>query len=175
MKPSQDTNFSKYHLEDTIGNGSFGIVYKARVYVPTESVHPPPAKKARKKYNELEQYSIENYEFRAIKKVPCNAPESVDLALHEFWALLALGYHENVVYFEDCYLQTEEKIVAMRNLKADTKKDKSKVCQAYLNLLEASLKGECLDYTTQKRHVYRRNNSLLAVIAKVRKMTKKYK
>merc|ERR1711893_542166 len=140
MKPSQDTNFSKYHLENTIGNGSFGIVYKARVYVPTESVHPPPAKKARKKYNELEQYSIENYEFRAIKKVPCNAPESVDLALHEFWALLALGYHENVVYFEDCYLQTEEKIVAMRNLKADTEKDKSKVCQAYLNLLEASLK-----------------------------------
>ena len=112
---------------------------------------------------------IENCEFRAIKKVPCNAPESVDLALHEFWALLALGYHENVVYFEDCYLQTEEKIVAMRNLKDDTKKDKSKVCQAYLNLLEASLKGECLDYTTQKRHVYRRNNSLLAVIEKVKK------
>lgn len=176
MKASQadpETSFSKYHLEETLGKGSFGIVYKARLYLPTEIASPPPNKRARtkhpsKSFNELALYSPDNYDFRAIKKVPCNAPESVDLALHEFWALLALGYHENVIYFEDCYLQTEEKIVPMRNLK-NNGNNENKTCQAYLNLLEASLKGECLAYTTQKREFTRMNSSLLPVCRKLKK------
>jgi serine/threonine protein kinase len=88
--------------------------------------------------------------FRAIKKVPCNAPESVELALHEFWALSALTKHENVVNFDECYLQTDEKTVPMKSIR-DIRPNKhpSKVCKAYLQLLEASLKGECMSYCTK--------------------------
>lgn len=89
-------------------------------------------------------------EFRAIKKVSCNAPESVELALHEFWALSALNTNENVVHFEECYLQTDEKTMPMKSIR-DFRPNKhpSKVCRAYLQLLEASLKGECVSYCTR--------------------------
>ena len=88
--------------------------------------------------------------FRAIKKVPCNAPESVELALHEFWALSALTKHENVVNFDECYLQTDEKTVPMKSIRdIRPNKNPSKVCKAYLQLLEASLKGECMSYCTK--------------------------
>ena len=83
-----------------------------------------------------------------------------------------LDYHPNVINFDECYLQTESKIVPMRSIR-DIKKSKQtqkdskatvskntatakvqsssgqpeeKVSKAYLKLLEASLKGESVSY-----------------------------
>uniref|UniRef100_A0A8B9N1T8 non-specific serine/threonine protein kinase n=1 Tax=Accipiter nisus TaxID=211598 RepID=A0A8B9N1T8_9AVES len=41
----------------------------------------------------------------AVKRIRCDAPENVELALAEFWALTSLRrQHPNVVRFEECVL-----------------------------------------------------------------------
>uniref|UniRef100_A0A8D2L6G8 Serine/threonine-protein kinase 35 n=1 Tax=Varanus komodoensis TaxID=61221 RepID=A0A8D2L6G8_VARKO len=45
----------------------------------------------------------------AVKRIRCDAPENVELALAEFWALTSLRRrHPNVVRFEECVLQRDD-------------------------------------------------------------------
>lgn len=166
--PPHLVRFTKYQLLSELGSGAFGTVFKASIVVAnddptTTSLSSSPRLRKRKVSGTLISKSesvnakvastcgLDASEFRAIKQVPCNAPESVELALHEFWALSALSQHDNVVHFEECYLQTDDKTVPMKSLrKLNPSKTTSKVCQAYLQLLEASLKGECMSYCTVK-------------------------
>ena len=70
----------------------------------------------------------------AVKKIHCDAPENVDLALAEFWALTSLKQcHQNVVQFEECSLQ--------RNGLTKRMSHDNKSSQLYLHLVETSLKG----------------------------------
>uniref|UniRef100_G3ST42 Serine/threonine-protein kinase 35 n=1 Tax=Loxodonta africana TaxID=9785 RepID=G3ST42_LOXAF len=99
----------RYSLLAEIGRGSYGVVYEA---VPGRSG-------ARV----------------AVKKIRCDAPENVELALAEFWALTSLKRrHQNVVQFEECVLQ--------RNGLAQRMSHGNKSSQLYLRLVETSLKGE---------------------------------
>ncbi|XP_007647869.1 serine/threonine-protein kinase 35 isoform X1 [Cricetulus griseus] len=71
----------------------------------------------------------------AVKKIRCDAPENVELALAEFWALTSLKRrHQNIVQFEECVLQ--------RNGLAQRMSHGNKNSQLYLRLVETSLKGE---------------------------------
>ncbi|ELK34494.1 Serine/threonine-protein kinase 35, partial [Myotis davidii] len=71
----------------------------------------------------------------AVKKIRCDAPENVELALAEFWALTSLKRrHQNVVQFEECVLQ--------RNGLAQRMSHGNKNSQLYLRRVETSLKGE---------------------------------
>nr|CAB3264754.1 probable serine/threonine-protein kinase DDB_G0278901 [Phallusia mammillata] len=91
-----------------IGKGSFGTVYKAL------------------KRNYKEPF--------AIKKVRCNAPENVELALQEFWTLSYLQKHLNIIRFEECYLQHAGKMRSMKHGDVSS--------PSYLYLVEMSIKGE---------------------------------
>ncbi|XP_078092611.1 serine/threonine-protein kinase 35-like [Mustelus asterias] len=99
----------KYSLVQEVGRGSYGVVYEAVVRRSGARV--------------------------AIKKIRCDAPENVELALSEFWALTSLKrQHENVIRFEECVLQ--------RNGTAQKMSHGNKRSEFYLRLVETSLKGE---------------------------------
>lgn len=99
----------KYSLVQEVGRGSYGVVYEALVRRSGARV--------------------------AIKKIRCDAPENVELALSEFWALTSLKrQHENVIQFEECVLQ--------RNGMAQKMSHGNKRSEFYLRLVETSLKGE---------------------------------
>ncbi|MEE6506459.1 hypothetical protein FKM82_007678 [Ascaphus truei] len=99
----------RYSLLSEIGRGSYGVVYEAL---------------ARKSGCRV-----------AVKKIRCDAPENVELALCEFWALASLRRrHPNIVRFEECVLQ--------RNGLAQRMSHGNKSSQLYLRLVETSLKGE---------------------------------
>ncbi|XP_052455750.1 serine/threonine-protein kinase 35 [Carassius gibelio] len=99
----------RYSLLREIGRGSYGVVYEAI---------------ARKSGARV-----------AVKKLRCDAPENVELALAEFWALTSLEKrHENVVQLEECVLQ--------RNGMAQKMSHGNKRSKQYLRLVETSLKGE---------------------------------
>ncbi|KAM4610252.1 serine/threonine-protein kinase 35-like [Polymixia lowei] len=99
----------RYSLLREVGRGSYGVVYEAI---------------ARKTGARV-----------AIKKLQCDAPEYVELALAEFWALASLKKkHENVVQLEECVLQ--------RNGMAQKMSHGNKRSKQYLRLVETSLKGE---------------------------------
>ncbi|XP_062853112.1 serine/threonine kinase 35, like [Trichomycterus rosablanca] len=99
----------RYNLVREIGRGSYGVVYEAI---------------ARSSGNVV-----------AVKKLRCDAPENVELALAEFWALTSLEKrHENVVQLEECVLQ--------RNGMAQKMSHGNKRSKQYLRLVETSLKGE---------------------------------
>ncbi|XP_019477628.2 serine/threonine-protein kinase 35 [Meleagris gallopavo] len=71
----------------------------------------------------------------AVKRIRCDAPENVELALAEFWALTSLRrQHPNVVRFEECVLQ--------RHGLGQRMSHGNKRSQLYLRLVETSLKGE---------------------------------
>lgn len=98
----------RYSLLSEIGRGSYGVVYEAV---------------ARKSGARV-----------AVKKIRCDAPENVELALSEFWALTSLRRrHPNIVRFEECVLQ--------RNGLAQKMSHGNKSSQLYLRLVETSLKG----------------------------------
>uniref|UniRef100_U3IRQ3 non-specific serine/threonine protein kinase n=1 Tax=Anas platyrhynchos platyrhynchos TaxID=8840 RepID=U3IRQ3_ANAPP len=70
----------------------------------------------------------------AVKRIRCDAPENVELALAEFWALTSLRrQHPNVVRFEECVLQ--------RHGLGQRMSHGNKRSQLYLRLVETSLKG----------------------------------
>ncbi|KAK2889321.1 hypothetical protein Q8A67_014696 [Cirrhinus molitorella] len=99
----------RYSLLREVGRGSYGVVYEAV---------------ARKSGARV-----------AVKKLRCDAPENVELALAEFWALTSLEKrHENVVQLEECVLQ--------RNGMAQKMSHGNKRSKQYLRLVETSLKGE---------------------------------
>ncbi|XP_063064366.1 serine/threonine-protein kinase 35 [Engraulis encrasicolus] len=99
----------RYSLLREVGRGSYGVVYEAV---------------ARKTGARV-----------AVKKLRCDAPENVELALAEFWALASLEKkHENVVQLEECVLQ--------RNGLAQKMSHGNKRSKQYLRLVETSLKGE---------------------------------
>lgn len=99
----------RYSLLREIGRGTYGVVYEAL---------------ARKSGARV-----------AVKKLRCDAPENVELALQEFWALTSLEKrHQNVVQLEECVLQ--------RNGMAQKMSHGNKRSKQYLRLVETSLKGE---------------------------------
>ncbi|KAK3518929.1 hypothetical protein QTP70_015523 [Hemibagrus guttatus] len=99
----------RYNLLREVGRGSYGIVYEAV---------------ARKTGARV-----------AVKKLRCDAPEKVELALAEFWALASLEKkHENIVQLEECVLE--------RNGMAQKMSHGNKRSKQYLRLVETSLKGE---------------------------------
>ncbi|XP_062871936.1 serine/threonine-protein kinase 35 [Trichomycterus rosablanca] len=99
----------RYSLLREVGRGSYGVVYEAI---------------ARKSGSRV-----------AVKKLRCDAPEKVELALAEFWALASLDEkHENVVQLEECVLE--------RNGLAQKMSHGNKRSKQYLRLVETSLKGE---------------------------------
>ncbi|KAM6924539.1 serine/threonine-protein kinase 35 [Xenentodon cancila] len=99
----------RYSLLREVGRGSYGVVYEAV---------------ARKTGARV-----------AVKRLQCDAPENVELALAEFWALTSLeNRHQNVVQLEECVLQ--------RNGLAQKMSHGNKKSKQYLRLVETSLKGE---------------------------------
>lgn len=99
----------RYSLLREVGRGSYGVVYEAI---------------ARKTGARL-----------AVKRLQCDAPENVELALAEFWALTSLeNRHQNVVQLEECVLQ--------RNGLAQKMSHGNKRSKQYLGLVEMSLKGK---------------------------------
>ncbi|KAM9785658.1 serine/threonine-protein kinase 35 [Neosynchiropus ocellatus] len=99
----------RYNLLREVGRGSYGVVYEAISRKTGARV--------------------------AVKRLQCGAPENVELALAEFWALTSLeNRHENVVQLEECVLQ--------RNGLAQKMSHGNKRSQQYLRLVETSLKGE---------------------------------
>ncbi|KAK7878959.1 hypothetical protein WMY93_030812 [Mugilogobius chulae] len=99
----------RYSLLREVGRGSYGVVYEAI---------------ARKTGSRV-----------AVKRLQCDAPENVELALAEFWALTSLeNRHQNVVQLEECVLQ--------RNGLAQKMSHGNKRSRQYLRLVETSLKGE---------------------------------
>ncbi|XP_063815208.1 serine/threonine-protein kinase 35 [Pseudophryne corroboree] len=112
----------RYSLLSEIGRGSYGVVYEAV---------------ARKSGARV-----------AVKKIRCDAPENVELALSEFWALTSLRRrHPNIVRFEECVLQ--------RNGLAQKMSHGNKSSHLYLRLVETSLKGErILGYTEEACYLW---------------------
>ncbi|XP_047228392.1 serine/threonine-protein kinase 35 [Girardinichthys multiradiatus] len=99
----------RYSLLQEVGRGSYGVVYEAV---------------ARKTGARV-----------AVKRLQCDAPENIELALAEFWALTSLeNRHQNVVQLEECVLQ--------RNGLAQKMSHGNKKSKQYLRLVETSLKGE---------------------------------
>ncbi|XP_034725631.1 serine/threonine-protein kinase 35-like [Etheostoma cragini] len=99
----------RYSLLREVGRGTYGVVYEAVARRTGAKV--------------------------AVKKLRCDAPENVELALQEFWALASLEKrHQNVVQLEECVLQ--------RNGMAQKMSHGNKRSKQYLRLVETSLKGE---------------------------------
>ncbi|NXX06481.1 STK35 kinase, partial [Larus smithsonianus] len=99
----------RYSLLAEIGRGAYGVVYEA--------------------------VSGRSGARLAVKRIRCDAPENVELALAEFWALTSLRrQHPNVVRFEECVLQ--------RHGLGQRMSHGNKRSQLYLRLVETSLKGE---------------------------------
>ncbi|KAI5609217.1 serine/threonine kinase 35 [Silurus asotus] len=99
----------RYSLLREVGRGSYGVVYEAVARRSGARV--------------------------AVKKLRCDAPEKVELALAEFWALACLEKkHENVIQLEECVLE--------RNGLAQKMSHGNKRSKQYLRLVETSLKGE---------------------------------
>lgn len=105
----QKVSAPRYSLVREVGRGSYGVVYEAVARSSGTVV--------------------------AVKKLRCDAPENVELALAEFWALTSLEKrHENVVQLEECVLQ--------RNGMAQKMSHGNKRSRQYLRLVETSLKGQ---------------------------------
>lgn len=98
----------RYSLLRELGRGTYGVVYEALARRSGARV--------------------------AVKKLRCDAPENVELALQEFWALTSLEKrHQNVVHLEECVLQ--------KNGMAQRMSHGNKRSRQYLRLVETSLKG----------------------------------
>ncbi|NXS28800.1 PDK1L kinase, partial [Pomatostomus ruficeps] len=97
----------KYRLVREVGRGSYGVVYEA------------VANRSKRRV--------------AVKRMLCNAPENVELALQEFWALRSIQQqHPNVIQLEECVLQNGREFQAL---------DERRRSEGYLLLVETCLKG----------------------------------
>ncbi|KAF0035475.1 serine/threonine-protein kinase 35 [Scophthalmus maximus] len=107
--PERRVAAPRYSLLREAGRGTYGVVYEAVARRSGARV--------------------------AVKKLRCDAPENVELALQEFWALASLEKrHQNVVQLEECVLQ--------RDGVAQKMSHGNKRSKQYLRLVETSLKGE---------------------------------
>ncbi|XP_041096414.1 serine/threonine-protein kinase pdik1l isoform X2 [Polyodon spathula] len=98
----------KYELVQEVGRGGYGVVYEALVKKTGARV--------------------------AVKKIRCHAPENVELALREFWALSSIqSQHPNIIHLEECILQKDGMVQRMTH---------GSNSSLYLELVETSLKGE---------------------------------
>ncbi|MGH0130120.1 UNVERIFIED_CONTAM: hypothetical protein FKN15_006181 [Acipenser sinensis] len=98
----------KYELLQEVGRGGYGVVYEALVKKTGARV--------------------------AVKKIRCHAPENVELALREFWALSSIqSQHPNIIHLEECILQKDGMVQRMTH---------GSNSSLYLELVETSLKGE---------------------------------
>ncbi|NXF83818.1 STK35 kinase, partial [Sclerurus mexicanus] len=104
---------AKYSILREVGRGSYGVVYEALVNKTKRKV--------------------------AVKRMHCNVPENVELALQEFWALQSIQRrHENVIQLEECVLQDGQ---AFQPLGQGCRSSSS-----HLLLVETCLKGRrCMD------------------------------
>ncbi|XP_043916385.1 serine/threonine-protein kinase PDIK1L-like [Protopterus annectens] len=104
---------SKYNILQEVGRGSYGIVYEAIVNRTGARV--------------------------AVKRMRCEVPENVELALQEFWTLHNVKRrHPNVIRLEECFLQNGS---VLQPVSAHDRKSDS-----HLLLIETCLKGKkCLD------------------------------
>lgn len=97
----------KYDLIREVGRGSYGVVYEAVVRRTCARV--------------------------AVKKIRCHAPENVELALREFWALSSIkSQHPNVIHLEECILQKDGMVQKMSHGSSSS---------LYLQVLEAEGMG----------------------------------
>ncbi|NWV34128.1 PDK1L kinase, partial [Grantiella picta] len=106
---------AKYSIVREVGRGSYGVVYEA------------VANRSKRKV--------------AVKRMLCNAPETIELALQEFWALQSIRrQHQNVIQLEECILQTGRLFQPVDRSQNPQKSD------GRLPLVESCLKGRsCLD------------------------------
>ncbi|NXJ30313.1 PDK1L kinase, partial [Dicrurus megarhynchus] len=98
---------AKYSIVREVGRGSYGVVYEA------------VANRTKRKV--------------AVKRMPCNVPENVELALREFRALQSIQrQHENVIQLEECVLQNGRLFQPL---------DERRKSGGHLLLVETCLKG----------------------------------
>ncbi|NXB08753.1 PDK1L kinase, partial [Cnemophilus loriae] len=98
---------AKYSIVREVGRGSYGVVYEAIANRTKRRV--------------------------AVKRMHCNVPENVELALQESWALRSVQrQHENVIQLEECVLQ---------NGRAFQPLDECRRSGSHLLLVETCLKG----------------------------------
>ncbi|XP_072490896.1 serine/threonine-protein kinase 35-like [Notamacropus eugenii] len=107
------TTDAKYNILQEVGRGSYGVVYEAVVNQTGQKV--------------------------AVKRMHCNGPENVELALQEFWALQSIqSQHENVIWLKECILQSGQAFQPMSH--------HSNKSDDQLLLIETCLKGRrCMD------------------------------
>ncbi|XP_043835896.1 serine/threonine-protein kinase PDIK1L-like [Dromiciops gliroides] len=107
------TTDAKYNILQEVGRGSYGVVYEAVVSQTGKKV--------------------------AVKRIHCNGPENVELALQEFWALQSIqSQHENVIWLKECILQSGQVFQPMSH--------HSNKSDDQLLLIETCLKGRrCVD------------------------------
>ncbi|XP_001382051.1 serine/threonine-protein kinase PDIK1L [Monodelphis domestica] len=107
------TTNAKYNILREVGRGSYGVVYEAVVNQTGKKV--------------------------AVKRMHCNGPENVELALQEFWALQSIqSQHENVIWLKECILQSGQVFQPMSHHCNKT--------DDQLLLIETCLKGRrCVD------------------------------
>ncbi|XP_072911543.1 serine/threonine-protein kinase PDIK1L-like isoform X1 [Hemitrygon akajei] len=102
----------KYEILRELGRGSYGVVYEAAARTGGRV---------------------------AVKKMPCDSPESSELALQEFWALSSVRRrHSNVIWLDECILQRGHSVQEMTRGSWES--------ESQLRLVETCLKGKsCLD------------------------------
>ncbi|NXD30566.1 PDK1L kinase, partial [Spelaeornis formosus] len=97
---------AKYSIVREVGRGSYGVVYEAIANQTKQRV--------------------------AIKRMRCDVPENVELALQEFWALQNIQrQHENVIQLQECVLQSGRTFQPLEKQKSGSQ----------LLLVETCLKG----------------------------------
>ncbi|KTF89018.1 hypothetical protein cypCar_00007453 [Cyprinus carpio] len=104
-----------YTLQQEVGRGSYGVVFKGRV---TET-----------------GWWGERGDTVAIKRLPCCSPESIELYLQELWAMrITARNHPNVIALYNCLLQTGPR--TLQPLRSG---------RLPLDLVESALKGRVVD------------------------------
>ncbi len=104
-----------YTLQQEVGRGSYGVVFKGRV---TET-----------------GWWGEKGDTVAIKRLPCCSPESIELYLQEMWTMrITAQKHPNVISLYNCLLQTGPR--TLQPLKSG---------RLPLDLVESALKGRVVD------------------------------
>lgn len=123
-----------YTLQQEVGRGSYGVVFKGRV-------------------TETGWWGAKG-DTVAIKRLPCCSPESIELYLQELWAMrITARNHPNVIALYNCLLQTGPR--TLQPLRSS---------RLPLDLVESALKGRVVDKDskTQTRNASRSKRRLIS-------------